>query len=144
MIKIHFPEKKPGIKWQDGKELIFCAIRRRWIKLTPEEWVRQNFLLYLTETLRYPSSLIAVEKQIIIAEVARRFDILVYDNKMQPFMIVECKEMGVALTQQVLGQALRYNIPVRAKYVVITNGIDCAGYHLVKNNVEEIEFLPTA
>lgn len=128
MIKINYPDKKPSIKNIEGKELIFCIIRKRWILITPEEWVRQNFLLYLIEVLKYPASLIAVEKQMMLADVKKRFDIVVYDKYAKPFIIVECKEMNVALSESTLQQALRYNIQVRAKHLVVTNGSYCAAF----------------
>ena len=88
MIKIVYPELKPAIKSENEKEMIFCIIRKRWMIITPEEWVRQNFLLYLINVLHYPASLIAVEKQLISAAVKKRFDIVVYKNSL-PFMIIE-------------------------------------------------------
>lgn len=128
MIKINYPEKKPLIKQQDGKELVFCFIRKRWVVLSPEEWVRQNFLLFLVEVLNYPPSLIAVEKQLMLGDVKKRFDIVVYDRAALPFMIVECKEMNVELSEKTLQQVLRYNSNVQAGYVVITNGLYCYGF----------------
>ncbi|MEO8770858.1 MAG: type I restriction enzyme HsdR N-terminal domain-containing protein [Ferruginibacter sp.] len=128
MIKIIYPAKKPSIKNADGKEQIFCIIRKRWILITPEEWVRQNFLLYLTEVLNYPASLIAVEKQLMLGDVKKRFDIVVYDKETKPLMIIECKEMNVALSENTLQQVLRYNINVKAKYLVVTNGSYCAAF----------------
>ena len=128
MIKIVYPDKKPSIKTESGRELILCLIRRRWIIITPEEWVRQNFLLYLTVVLNYPASLIAVEKQLMLGDLKKRFDIVVYDKETKPFMIVECKEMNVALSESTLQQVLRYNINVKAKYLVVTNGSYCAAF----------------
>jgi hypothetical protein len=125
MIKIVYPDKKPAIKTEAGKELIFCIIRKRWAVITPEEWVRQNFLLYLTEVLKYPLSLIAVEKQLKLGDLKKRFDIVVYDKLAKPFMIVECKEMNVPLSEKVLHQVLRYNISLQTKVLVITNGSYC-------------------
>lgn len=142
MIKINYPDKKPPIKNQSGKESIFCFIRKRWVVLTPEEWVRQNFLLYLTETLHYPASLIAVEKQLMVADLKKRFDIVVYDKNAIPFMIIECKEMNVALAENTLQQVLRYNMKVQAKYVVVTNGTYCAAFSREGNDFRIIEDIP--
>lgn len=128
MIKIVFPAKKPSIKIVAGKEMIFCSIRKRWMVITPEEWVRQNFLLYLNEVLGYPLSLIAVEKQLIFGDVKKRFDIVVYGKDSRPLIIVECKEMNVVLDEKTLQQALRYNISVKARYLIITNGSYCAAF----------------
>ncbi len=128
MIKINYPDKKPLIKQGDGKELIFCLVRKRWILITPEEWVRQNFLLYLTEVLKYPASLIAVEKQLNLGELKKRFDIVVYSKEAKPVIIVECKEMNVSLSEKVLQQILRYNINLQADELVITNGSHCVAF----------------
>lgn len=128
MIKILYPTKKPSIRLKGEMEEVFCLIRKRWVSLTPEEWVRQNFLLYLTEVLLFPASLIAVEKQLISGDIKRRFDIVVYDNQANAFMLVECKEMNIPLTESVLHQVLGYNIKIKADWVVITNGVNCAAF----------------
>ena len=97
MIKIEYPSYQPKIKKEAGKEFIFDEVRKHWILLTPEEWVRQNFLQYLILIKKYPSSLIAVEKEIFLGDVKKRFDIVVYDKNTKPWMLIECKEMNVTL-----------------------------------------------
>ncbi|MEI9943045.1 MAG: type I restriction enzyme HsdR N-terminal domain-containing protein [Chitinophagaceae bacterium] len=87
-----------------------------------EEWVRQNFIQYLIQVKKYPSSLIALEKMIELGELKKRFDILVYDTDHKPWMIVECKASSVELNETVLHQLLRYNISMPAEYLIITNG----------------------
>ncbi len=128
MIKIDYPSYQPKIKKQQGKEFIFDEVRKQWTLLTPEEWVRQNFLQYLLQVKKYPAALIAVEKEIHLGELTKRFDIVVYDRSTQPWMIIECKEMEVALTETVLNQALRYNISLDVPFIVITNGSHCYGF----------------
>jgi hypothetical protein len=142
MIKIEYPATKPSIKNESGKELVFCMIRKRWVVLTPEEWVRQNFLLYLIETMNYPASLIAVEKQILFGDVKKRFDMVVFDRNSKPFMIVECKEMNVPLTEPVLQQVLRYNTNLQASYLLITNGGHCAGFQTKQGQFSAIDTMP--
>ncbi len=142
MIKIEYPAYQPKIKEQLGKEFIFDEIRKQWMMLTPEEWVRQNFLQYLIQVKKYPSSLIAVEKEIQLGELAKRFDIVVYDQNTKPWMIIECKEMEVALNEQVLNQALRYNITLNVPYIVLTNGTHCFGFSGKKGILEELSELP--
>ena len=142
MIKIEYPAYQPKIKDQLGKEFIFDEIRKQWIMLTPEEWVRQNFLQYMIQVKKYPSSLIAVEKEIQLGELAKRFDIVVYDQNTKPWMIIECKEMEVALNEQVLNQALRYNITLNVPYIEITNGTHCFGFSGKKGILEELSELP--
>ena len=142
MIKIEYPSYQPKIKSQQGKEFIYDEIRNQWIKLTPEEWVRQNFLQYLIQVKKYPATLIAVEKEIKLGDLAKRFDIVVYDKNTQPWIIIECKEMEVALDKQVLDQALRYNITLQVPYIVITNGIYCFGFSANAGLLEELSNLP--
>jgi hypothetical protein len=141
LIAIQYPNRKPTVRQQNGKEEVFCLSRKRWVVLTPEEWVRQHFLLYLTEVLHYPLSNMAVEKQIRVGALNKRVDILVYRSAV-PFMIVECKEMNVSLSQEVLDQALRYNIPLRADYVIITNGQYTAGFHRTETSFQYIDAIP--
>ena len=121
MLYIRYPEKKPSVSLRDGVDKIFCLSRKKWVVLTPEEWVRQNFMLYLSEVLNYPLSLMAVEKQVMIGELKKRFDIVVFKDK-TPFILIECKEMSVPLTASVLQQALSYNTSIQSRYVIITNG----------------------
>ena len=142
MIKIDYPISSPRLKKQKGKEFIFAEIRKQWFTLTPEEWVRQNFLQYLVQEKKYPSSLIAVEKEIQLGDLKKRFDIVVYDRCTQPWMIIECKEMNVALTGPVLNQALRYNIILNVPYIVITNGSHCYGFSGNSGQLTELTELP--
>lgn len=142
MIKIEYPPYQPKIKTEAGKEFIFDEIRKRWVVLTPEEWVRQNFLQYLTQIKKYPASLIAVEKAIKLGDLTKRFDIVVYDKHTRPWMIAECKEMNVALDQSVLDQVLRYNISLHVPYLVITNGSYCIALQIQDNGLHVIDSLP--
>lgn len=144
MIKIEYPAYQPKIKEEQGKELIFDEIRKRWVVLTPEEWVRQNFLQYLIHIKKYSASLIAVEKEIKLGELKKRFDIVVYDKQTKPWMIIECKEMNVALDKTVLDQVLRYNITLQVPHLVITNGSYCMAISFEKNTMTEMEALPNA
>lgn len=121
MIKIDYPSYDFRIREENGKETIFDPQRKLWVRLTPEEWVRQNIVQYLLQVKNYPASLIAIEKEILLGELRKRFDILVFKNAV-PWMIIECKEMNVALTENVLRQALHYNSHLQSSYLVITNG----------------------
>jgi len=142
MIKIVYPPYQPKIKKEKEKEFIFDEVRKRWVKLTPEEWVRQNFLQYLIQTTKIPASLIAVEKEIKLGDLKKRFDIVVYDRNTKPWMIIECKEMNVALDKSVLDQVLRYNITLQVPYLVITNGSFCLALSFENNAMTELESLP--
>lgn len=143
MIKIEYPPYQPKIKIKTGKEFIFDEFRKRWVVLTPEEWVRQNILQYLTQIKKYPASLIAIEKEIKLGDLKKRFDIVVYDRNSKPWMIIECKEMNVALDKKVLDQVLRYNITMQVPYLVITNGNYCMAITFENDNMVAIEELPS-
>src|ERR1051326_5833135 len=121
MIDIHFPAPGFKIKEEKGRKLIFDEIRKQWFLLTPEEWVRQNFLQYLVKVKSYPASLIAIEREISLGDMKKRCDIVVY-KEARPWMIVECKEMEVQLTEAVIKQILNYNITLQVKFLVVTNG----------------------
>jgi hypothetical protein len=142
MIKINYPKYQPKIKKENNKELIFDEVRKRWVILTPEEWVRQNFLQYLIEVKKYPAALIAVEKEIQLGDLKKRFDIVVYDKASAPWMIIECKEMTVDLDKKVLDQILRYNITLQVPYLVLTNGCHCVAFECVNNKLKELKELP--
>lgn len=141
MLKINYPQFHFRIKKEKNKELIFDEVRRRWIMLTPEEWIRQNFLQYLIQVKNYPKTLFAIEKVINLGELKKRCDIVVYKNNL-PWMIVECKEMKVDLKLPALEQILRYNIAVPVKYLVLTNGTTSLAFELAINGLVEIDDVP--
>ncbi len=142
MIKIEYPEHTYKIRQEAGKEIIFDELRRLWVRLTPEEWVRQNFLQYIIQVKKYPSSLIAIEKELQLGELKKRFDILVYDLNHKPWIMIECKAMEIPLDENVLHQVLRYNISVPVPFLVITNGKYMAGFHRKASGLEMIDELP--
>ena len=113
----------------NNKEQIFCEWRRRWVRLTPEEWVRQQLLHRLVEQLGYPASLIAVEQAIRIGEVQKRCDAVIYDHQMKPQMIIECKAETVPLTQKTLDQAIIYNRKLNVPYLMLHNGVQTICIH---------------
>jgi hypothetical protein len=142
MLNIKYPEPDFRIKKENGKEFIFDTLRKKWLILTPEEWVRQNFVQYLIKTKSYPSSLIAIEKEIQLGELKKRFDILVYDNNHQPWMMIECKAGEVKLDDNVLQQVLRYNISLPVKYIIITNGGFTYGWERGEKGLSILDDLP--
>lgn len=127
MIKIVYPQPAFKIKMQDDKESIFDSIRKKWVLLTPEEWVRQNFIAYLVIEKKYPNSLFAIEKEIQLGELKRRCDIVVYKNNL-PWMIVECKEMNVTVNEKTIEQILNYNQALQVNYLIVTNGTSTYGF----------------
>jgi hypothetical protein len=128
MIAVQYPEPQFRMKNENGKQYIFDSIRKVWLLLTEEEWVRQNFVNHLITHLHYPSTVIALEKEISLNDLKKRFDILVYDKEHKPWMLIECKEPSVNLSEDVLQQVLRYNISVPVEYIVITNGSTTVGW----------------
>jgi len=128
MIKVQYPEPQFRMKKENGEQYIFDTIRKTWLLLSEEEWVRQNFVNYLTTQLHYPSTVIAIEKEIWLNDLKKRFDILVYNKEHKPWMLIECKEPKMNLSEEVLQQVLRYNISVPVEYVIITNGNTTVGW----------------
>jgi hypothetical protein len=142
MLAINYPEPVFRLKKEQGKEYLFDPVRKKWILLTEEEWVRQNFVQYLVQVKEYPLSLIALEKLIYLGELRKRFDILVYDRNHQPWMMIECKEMRVKLDDEVLNQVLRYNLAVPVPYIVITNGQETFGWEKAGDQLQSLLDLP--
>ena len=141
MIKIDYPAHTFRRKIENDRDMIFDELRRVWLKLTPEEWVRQNFVRFLISK-NYPAALIALEKKIFVGEMVKRFDILVFDRQHAPFMMVECKAMSVPLTENVLHQVLRYNIAVPVNFLVITNGSYCMLFKKENSGLVPLEAFP--
>ena len=141
MIRINYPLHDFRIKEEAGKEWIFDDIRKAWVWLSPEEWVRQNILQYLVKVKNYPASLIAVEKEISLGDLKKRFDILVYRNA-KPWMIIECKEGKVDLSDDVLKQVLNYHITLPTEYLIITNGTHTMGFVIKDGEMSAVTEFP--
>jgi hypothetical protein len=117
---------------------IFDTIRRKYVLLTPEEWVRQHLLHYLINEKKFPLSLIAVEKSVKVNGLPRRTDVLVYNSKLEKILLAECKAPSVKITQAVFDQAARYNMTLDVKCFVLTNGLEtycCTMDHELKKYV---------
>ena len=143
MIIIDYPTPNFRVKDEANKKWLFDSFRKKWVVLTPEEWVRQNFLHYLTQKLNYPASLIALEKELEIGAVKRRFDILVYNNNHQPWLMVECKSMDVELDANVLEQIIQYNMGIPVQHLIITNGVNCFGWEIVADGLVDMAKIPS-
>ena len=141
MIVLQYPSYPFKIKALNGKDQIFDPFRKTWVVLTPEEWVRQNLLQYLVQTLHYPSSLIAVEKEIKLGELSKRFDIVVYKNEL-PWMIIECKEAKVALNEKPMEQILQYQQVLTAQYLFISNGHETMGAKIESGKLQALQNFP--
>ena len=142
MILINYPEPAFNIKMENGKEIILDKLRKKWLALTPEEWVRQNFIRYLVHAKNYPSSLVALEKKIMVGEMVKRFDILVFNKEHKPWMMVECKSTAISLNEDVLQQVLRYNITMPVQYLVITNGTHCMAFKKRETQLVPLDEIP--
>jgi hypothetical protein len=142
MISIVYPAPAFKMKKENGSEFIFDAIRKQWIVLTEEEWVRQNFIQYLLQELKCQQSLIAIEKEITVGELKKRFDIVIYNRQHQPWMLIECKASVVSLDASVFEQLLRYHISVPVDFLVITNGHYTMGWQKINGQLKELDQLP--
>ena len=141
MIVLQYPNYPFKIKALHGKDQIFDPFRKTWVLLTPEEWVRQNLLQYLVQNLDYPSSLIAVEKEIKLGELSKRFDIVVYKNEL-PWMIIECKEAKVTLNEKTMEQILQYQQVLTAQYLFISNGHETMGAKIESGKLQALQNFP--
>jgi len=142
MIAVNFPEPVFRLKKEKDVEFIFDAIRKQWLVLNEEEWVRQNFVQYLIQTLKYPAAFIAIEKEIMLGELKKRFDILVYDKDHRPWMMIECKATAINLNDAALQQVLRYNISVPVSFLIITNGHYTFGWERAGGELNLIQQMP--
>jgi len=142
MIQIRYPQHNFRLKTENGRQYIFDIVRKRYVVLTPEEWVRQHVILYLTETLRYPKTLFSVEKEIKIGHLKKRYDIVIYDREMKPWMLIECKEPGIPIADSTLQQLLRYYQVLQCPYWVLVNGADAYCAAIKENRVSWLDTLP--
>lgn len=124
MIKLNLPTYNFKLKSKENKTLIFDKLRKKYMVLTPEEWVRQHFVHFLIDKKNYPTSLIAVEKQLTINNRKKRTDILVFNTEGTPEIIVECKAPTIKITQDTFDQIARYNLKLKANFLIVTNGLD--------------------
>jgi hypothetical protein len=142
MIKIEFPKDKISTQQREGINEIFDVVRKKWIVLSPEEWVRQNILQYLLVIKKYPRALMAVEKEIKLGELKKRCDVVIYNRQSEPWMIIECKEMNVMLSHKTILQILRYHITLQSKFLIITNGSFSHGFEKKGREFIEINTFP--
>ncbi len=124
MQKLNFPAYQFRFKSSENKVSIFDQIRKKFIVLTPEEWVRQHTIQYLIKEKKYPGSLINVEKLIKVHDLNKRYDIIIFNPNGSIYLIVECKSHTVKITQETFDQIARYNLALNAEHLMITNGID--------------------
>lgn len=140
MQKLNFPEYSFRFKNSENKTAAFDEIRKKFILLTPEEWVRLHTVQYLIQQKGYPKTLINVEKQLKLGKMIKRYDIVVYKPNGEIYIIVECKAPEIKITQDTFDQIARYNMQLKADFLMVTNGL----YHYYCNmdyNKEQYNFL---
>ncbi|QCR24896.1 type I restriction enzyme HsdR N-terminal domain-containing protein [Pontibacter sp. SGAir0037] len=121
---LNLPPFEYKIKQFEANSMIFDVLRRKYVVLTPEEWVRQHFIHYLINELKYPKSLLSIERGAKYNQLQKRTDLCVYNQQGKPHLLVECKAAHVPVTQEVVKQVSVYNQVLHAAYVVITNGLE--------------------
>jgi len=121
--ELNLPRYSFKITGSEGNEMILDQIRRKFVRLTPEEWVRQNFVQYLIDKGKYPPGLLGIEINFRLFNVKKRIDIMVHNRSGKPVMIVECKATDVDLNEKVFDQIVSYNMELKVPYIIVTNGI---------------------
>jgi hypothetical protein len=124
MQQLNFPPYSFKLRNGISRQEIFDPVRRKYVALTPEEWVRQHVIAFLTEDKKYPVSTIGVEKQLILNKKLKRFDLVVFNRNASPLVLIECKAPGVEITEKTFDQAARYNMLLKAEYFLISNGLE--------------------
>ena len=124
MQDLNFPKFKYRLKSKENKVSIFDVIRKKFIILQPEEWVRQHCIHYLINTKKYPKSLINIEKELVVNGLKKRYDIVIFNSDGSIHLIVECKSPTIDISQSTFDQIARYNIALNASYIMVTNGLN--------------------
>jgi len=146
MQHLNFPEYDFHIrKSKSGQSSeIFDIVRKKFVALTPEEWVRQHLLHFFIAEKKYPASLLAVEKELFVAGIKKRTDVVVYSRSAEALLIAECKSPDVALNQNVFDQAARYNLPLNVGWLLLTNGLIhyCCRINVAEQKYELVNEIP--
>ena len=143
MFQLNLPFYNITLKEENGNHFIFDDIRKKFLRLTPEEWVRQNFIKYLIDEKKYPASLIVIEKGLKLNELSKRADILIYKDS-SPILLVECKAPTVKISQDTFDQISRYNLTFKVPYLMVTNGMShyCCQIDFENNSYHFLEDIP--
>ncbi|WP_159799000.1 type I restriction enzyme HsdR N-terminal domain-containing protein [Flavobacterium sp. MK4S-17] len=141
MQKLNFPQYTFRFKNSENKVAIFDAVRKKFILLTPEEWVRQHVVQFLLTEKKYPKQHINVEKIIKINGLIKRYDVVVYQPDGKILLLVECKAPGVTISQNTFDQIARYNMTLNAAYMMVTNGLNHY-FCQMDHEQERYQFLP--
>jgi hypothetical protein len=135
---LNFPKAELKIREVKGQAQVFDIIRKSYVALTPEEWVRQHVIHFLKFEKKYPAGLMDIEKQITLFNTTKRVDILVRDITLKPLLLIECKATDIELTQTEINQLARYQIAIEASYCMLTNGMK---HVVMKLDGDKVEFL---
>lgn len=130
MIQLNLPPFPARLEQRQGKPYIWDEWRNKMVRLTPEEWVRQHLMHYLVEHLGYPKQLLGTEVGLKVGTMSKRADALLYDRQLRPQMLIECKAPEVRLSDEVLMQAIRYNMALSVPYLLLSNGLEHVVYHI--------------
>jgi hypothetical protein len=130
MSGLNLPSASLQIRKQGTKEYVFDCLRKQYVRLTPEEWVRQHFVRYLIEQKNYPEGLLVNEARITLGNLNRRCDTVLYDSFLRPQMIIEYKAPSVSIRQEVFDQIVRYNMSLKVSWLVVSNGLQHYCCHL--------------
>jgi len=144
MTELNIPYYNFKIKSENNKKLIFDSIRKKYVVLTPEEWVRQNFTKHLINEFGYPESLISIEQKIVVNNLTKRCDIIAHNKQGNPLLVVECKAPEVKISQKTFDQIAVYNMSLKVNYLVVTNGIThyCCSIDHEKCNYSFLKDIP--
>ena len=144
MMALNLPPFDAKVAVKDGKRVIFDVIRRRYVALTPEEWVRQHFVHYLLKHKGYPQSLLANEVQVQLNGTKKRCDTVLYRRNLTARMIVEYKAPEVVITQKVFDQITRYNMVLHVDYLIVSNGLQhyCCRMDYENNSYSFLKEIP--
>jgi hypothetical protein len=144
MRSLNLPTYSFKIKSEAGKDYIFDTFRKKFVFLSPEEWVRQNFAMFLINERGYPMGRIVIEKSLRYNKLSKRCDILVYDDTFNPVLMVECKAPGIKIGPSVFDQIAIYNLTFKVQYLIVTNGINhyCARIEFQNSKVNFIDDIP--
>ncbi len=123
MVNLNFPQYSFRFKSSENKTLVFDEIRKKFVVLTPEEWVRLHTVQFLLKEKKYPKSLINVEKQLTLNNTTKRYDVVVFNRDGSIFLIVECKAPSIPITQLTFDQIARYNLSLKSSYLMVSNGL---------------------
>lgn len=143
--ELNFPLFQHKMKEEKNQTFIWDPIRKSWIVLTSEEWVRQNLIKYFIEELKYPLGLMQAEAKIKVGRLNQRFDLVINDRNLKPWLICECKAPGIGIDQSVFMQAARYNAELKCPFLAVTNGLKhyCFSINFTEGSYQPLHDFPT-